>query len=808
MKNFLIALRTLKHYRLYSVVNILGLAMSLACTIVISRYVYREMTVDGFNENLDRIYTILRQDKESGKSQMQFPWNPNNDAGYIDPFADPAILVATEVRTIPDDSFKIGDKQFNVKLMSVDSNFFKIFDYELSLGDRQSVLKDPTAAIISPEFAATHFAGQDPMGKTMIHSSGREVVVKGVMKTPSRKALINFDIVVNEMLQKHWSNISVGFALAAPNVDLDQLNENHKEFMEMASWKSSQRFQFVPLKDLCFNSEYLPRDDMWNAGQRSNLMVLSVVALLVFLIGIFNFINIYTVLMLRRSREIGVQKVFGASTFAIVRTVYVENLVMIALSVALGWVVIELCKGMIASKIGIPQVGSWDFDIGLTVAIMLVLPILTTIYPYFKYRYAKPITSLRTVAGGRSSIISRAVFLVLQYIITIVMIIVSLFFVRQLNFMLSTDLGINTDNIIKAKMWPSVTSYDRNLTDQQWQAEKEREDRNIQYIKQQMDASPLFVQWCYGNIPINLGESSGSGFSYNGGQFKDLVVVSASPAWFDMFGVKYLNGEQFNDTVNTWKDYKLIATPAAMNMMGATDFRNSAFQPQKRRWWSSMPDAGDMSKNPPYAVIGLVSDLRTEHLSRSTLPIVFTYDDGSPQYDFLLARIVEGKQAEAIDFIRKIYDKTVGGQFEYSFAKHEVEAMYEADRQVSTIYMIFAVIAIFISSLGLFSLSLYNVQQRYREIAIRRVNGATVREIVVMLLRKYYLLLGVSFVIAMPVAWFAIDWYMKDFATKASLSWWIFVVAALVTAAISLLTLIYQTLKAARTNPSVAMKSE
>ena len=174
----------------------------------------------------------------------------------------------------------------------------------------------------------------------------------------------------------------------------------------------------------------------------------------------------------------------------------------------------------------------------------------------------------------------------------------------------------------------------------------------------------------------------------------------------------------------------------------------------------------------------------------------------------MTAHIVPGKRQEAILFLQKLHEETVGGEFFYSFAEDEIKAIYKEDKKVTSIYTTFALIAILISSLGLFGLSLFDVQQRYREIAIRKVNGATTAIIMQMLLRKYYKLLAIAFLIATPVSWLAIHKYLENFAHKASISWWLFAVAIVITGSISLLTLIWQTRRAARMNPAIAIKNE
>lgn len=806
MNDLRLALRTIRNYRLYTVVNIVGLALSLACTIILSRYIYREITVEEYNSNIDRIYAIVRENQGgNGGKRIGYPVHYKGAGkGYKDPLNDPAVLLSTEFIPFEEDRITIGEGNVLGSVLAIDSNFFKVLDLQLTLGDRNTVMRNPNDAVITQEFADKHFPGVDPMGQVIRHTSGRELVVCGVIGKQSTKQLLNYDVMISTLLEKQWSRMSNGYVLVAPNTNVEDMNARNAEFMDLGHWDGWIRYQFKPLKDVYYSQgEYDYLSTLYNQGNMQSLKVLFVVMILVLLIGVFNFINIYTVLMLRRSREVGVKRVFGASTLSIVRTLYVENLVMILFAVTGGWALVELMSDIVSAKVGIPSDGSLTFDVLLSGAIVVLLPMLTTIYPCIKARYAKPITSLRMASVGRGSIFSRAIFMVAQYVITIFMVVASIYFVCQLNFMLSADLGFNTHNIVTAQF------IDKNLSFsvfEEYDRKFEKKMKSIQTIRERLDASPLIEKWCFGELPINLSGGS-TKFTYNG-KTAALENLYVSPKWIDIFGIKMISGDNFSDSTSRSEHYELLASSAAINLLGVTESYDVMIQPENRLFWSSQ---GDMSQNPPYLIRGVFADFRTNHLSGGALPLFMIYSgDGNLTYeDPIIAKLAEGREAEALEYLRQLHQEIVGGsEFEYSFVEDKVREMYVDDRRVSTIYSIFAAVAILISSLGLFSLSLYDVQQRYREIALRRVNGARVSEIVGMLLRKYYILLGIAFVIAIPLSWIGIDWYMADYATRAPLWWWIYALAGLITASISLLTLIYQTLKAARTNPAIAMKSE
>ena len=271
-----------------------------------------------------------------------------------------------------------------------------------------------------------------------------------------------------------------------------------------------------------------------------------------------------------------------------------------------------------------------------------------------------------------------------------------------------------------------------------------------------------------------------------------------------MYGLQLKEGRFWNDSIDNTYGYQFIINETAQKLFGITNIETASLQPESRLWITSR---NDMSTNPPYQVIGVVKDFKFTHLSKPNAPLVIS-NSGSYNSQKLMASIVPGKKQEAIAFLKKLHNDTVGGEFEYSFVEDEVSALYKDDKKAAYIYSLFTVIAILISSLGLFSLSLFDVQQRYREIAIRKVNGATTRIVMQMMLRKYFKLLGLAFVISLPVSLLAIFKYLENFANKAPISWWIFAVALLITAGISLATLIWQIRKAAETDPAKAMKAE
>lgn len=802
MKIIRLAIRTLLRFRLYTLINILGLALSLACTMIISRYVYQELTVNHFVNDLEHTYiTIVQRDKESNW-RISGVENRNNETTFVNPLKSPSIQITSSFVILDNESIEVDKKGFNAVVYAVDSNFLKIMKLPIIMGNPATVLTTPQSAVISRPFAEKIFGKQNPIGKTIIHSSGKQITIDGVFDKPASKSSFNFDLLLSSNLQREWMRMSQTIAVVYPGTDITKLNKQNT-FMEMKAWRCKIRYQFYPLNKLYFDKSIVTYDNILQ-GNYTNIIVLSIVAILILLVGVFNFVNIYTVLMLKRAREFGLKKVFGSGPVTMTGQLFAENMVMIGMALCISWAIIEVTNGLIEKQLGIPQLQNLTFDCLLSAGILLLLPAITSIFPFIRYNYATPISSLRSVNMSGNSIVSRTIFLIVQYIITFSLVVVATFFIKQLNFMLHADLGYRTTDIIKSQFHKYESSSVR-MTGAEWDVRKKKEESQLAEIKHRMNESPLFTIWDYGDSPAEF-MHAGYKFKSPEGEYKDIAVAFLSDKYFKLHGFQLKEGRLWNDSTDHWGDYNLIINETAKKLFDIKDIKTALLQPQDRLWWSSV--SGDMNTNPPYRIVGVIEDFKGAHLSKATPPLVICYEEEGNYDNKLMAAIAEEKRQEAISFLKKLHDDTIGGEFEYTFLEDEIKSMYQEDKKVTSIYTTFALIAILISSLGLFGLSLFDVQQRYREIALRKVNGAQVKDIQRLLLRKYFILLGISFAVATPVAILAINKYLENFANRTALSWWIFVVAAVLTAGISLFTLVFQIRKAANSNPANILKSE
>lgn len=786
MKIVLLAIRSFMRFRLYTVINILGLALSLTCVIIISRYVYSEAKTDRCYTDYQNIYlSVQHWPKGDRTPRLMTMDNVLKRRDFVHLLDIPEVVRKTSFVSLFDVTVNSEGKNFGAHVLATDTVFLQLFDYPMVEGSRLHALSDPKSAVITQSFARKLFGSKSPIGKNLQYNE-HLLTIQGVVGEPATQSSLTFDVLVSQKLQWRWPPINYyTAALLVEGSSVEKINKQLKDAYNQPDYKSFL-YQLFPLKDLYLNNTLNKGENMFRQGNLSSLQILSIVGILILIVGVLNFIHINSVVILKRGRELGMKKVFGASPRQLFVQLFAENLALTAVALLVGWALIEITSGLQVNVLRIPSVTPPGFGLAVSLALLIGLPFIITLYPFFRYCYRRTITSLQGIQPKKNSLGGRPVFLVAQYCITVCLIVSALFFTRQLDFMLNADTGYRTKDIIKAwfRRPSSVMIYSEE--DQALDA------YNNKRIDEAIKSSPLFTSWCFGISPyeftadlFNLVKARKAE-----GEWQDVLFVKVKPEYFDLYKI-HLTGDLpvANDEV--------IANVAAGSLITPNDDLGTI----------EIQKGGEVNA---YSVKGIIPDIQTVHLSRHNLPLILTVEQ-TDEYFYqgkCMAAIVPGRRQEAIRFLKELHDELIGGEFEYSFVEDEIQTLYDKDKQVAFIYSVFALIAILISSLGLFGLSLFDIQQRYKEIAIRKVNGATTTIITGMLLRKYYLLLGIAFLIATPLSWLAISKYMESYANKAPLSWWIFAIAFLITACISLFTLIWQIRKAARTNPAEAIKTE
>jgi ABC-type antimicrobial peptide transport system permease subunit len=679
-------------------------------------------------------------------------------------------------------------------ILAIDSGFMHILDFKPVAGTLHIVR--PEDALVTEDFARKVFGKENPIGKKLHYPDAKkEITVIGVIGKPQAKSSISFDVLVSSQLTSNWYGVELTLILLYPGVNYKDINRQYGEFMDVSG--NNIRYQLYPYKDVYFENNILY--SLYENGNFRYVIILSVVGILLLLIGTVNYINIYTVVILRRNREFGMKKVFGAEGFKVFYQLLFENLILIASSMVVALGLSELLSPSAENIFGFEQFPNAGFTLALALVLLLALPLVTSIMPFLRYHYASPVRSLQSVIISGKSLFSRRFFLTFQYFITMVMIMVSLFFIKQLHFMLHQDLGYRTQNIIKVPFIKLDIGF--KITSKE---ERDNREKILDELKQKLNASTLIEHWTCGFSPNEGNGHYSHELRIQGGEFQAATKIETDETWLKLFEIKLINGRLWDNSIDDFHNYVIIMTESALKQYEITDYREVGLEPSIS---PRPPSDHEASQNSSYQIIGVVKDIYTTHLSQKQRPITITFAEANNQRP-VIASFAPGRRKEVIEFMKNLHEELVGGEFSYSFVEDEVAEVYKEDKKVAVIYSVFTVIAILISILGLFGLSLFDIRQRRKEIAIRKVNGALTKDIILLLLNKYFVLLGIGFAISVPVALFAIHKYLDNFAFQASVSWWLFAVALIVTAAVSLLTLIYQTYKASNENPADVLKSE
>ena len=777
--------RSLNKFRLYTYVNILGLAISLACVIIIARHVHQETTVNHFAKDIERTF-ISSFEFQNNHPVFAEIGHYLNTLDYQNIIDDPAIDMVSRFIALEDSRITYNINKYIVNSLVVDTNFLNILPYPVLLGTAK--FNHPNDVILNKVLAEKMFGNENPIGRVIAFTQGEPLQIIGVLGDPDTKTSFNFDIIINRDLKDNWGRSGNELIMLKDKSNIDNINQKYTDFTYIEAQNDQGRYQLYPLKDFYSNQThrlYQYENPVYLRSESRNLKVLSLVAIFILLVGVFNFINIYQVVSMKRSREFEIHKIYGARSSHLFSYIYLQNLIMTVVALFFSWWFIEIIEALLNDQLGFGITQNIRFNIFLSATIIILLPLISSIYPYLRFSFTP----------SKTSLITRKSFLFFQYTITFGLLVISMFFVKQVKFMLDADLGYNTENLMMCTLMSApVLGFEQTLRN------------NEQLIKQKMDQSTLFTEWTQGN-PLYKSEVNYFLTLAGKKEYKQVAVDFKDHTYMDMFDFKLLEGRLW-DSTDVFEQYKCIINETAMRTFNIENIHSEQLQFQSRLWITSRPGY-DMDLNPPYQIVGVIEDFNTGHLSKPTQPVIFIYEEFLNPYSYLIGRFIPGKEKEAAAYLEELHREiNFNADFKYSLMEDNIAQLYEKDKQVSNIYIIFALLSIFISCLGLFALSLFDIQQKYREVALRKINGATKKDIMNLMMKNYLLLISGSFLISIPLSYFAIYKYLQGFAYKADISWWLFVIAGIIVTGISLLTLMWQIRKAMKINPVKALNSE
>ncbi|MCR5197691.1 MAG: ABC transporter permease [Prevotella sp.] len=799
------AFRIISRMKGYTALSLLGLIISLSGTVIISRYLYQEWTIDHFMPNLNRTYILAEHYQNEPLDEWSFAlsYDPNNEGSYVSPVEGQSELEAYCPMALRKD-FPIsqpGQEVFFPAAVTVaDSSFFHIYPMDIVEGAHQ--LDAPGQCMVSEELAQRLFPGESAVGKTVNIENNTPHTILAVYCQPATKSTLRFDIVqFNTKEELLISNaLNVCLVLLREGADVDAYNQR-QPFQELTM--SGRR----PIR--CFLQSYsaMSSNLNWTAYQPDNykclhlktpssqLWMLLFVAVLLLGVGLFNFANLFAVMRSHRRHELHVRRLFGASRWDVFAQLYAETFIVAVLTMIGVWTVVELAEPLLATYYRIAVLPQWKFDVGLTLGIIFGLPLIACCIPARREASAKGLFNLPSLGEGLG--------VGFQFFISLALLNVSLYFMRQLNVMLTTDPGFRTKGLLSVMVQPrgnKESFYDEEFDEYLANMEKQSD-----IIQQRLSACPHIKRYCYD--PGFIGEKPEDEINdqYN------VCTYWINPKSMELFDIQLKEGRMFNDSTDTFTQYHCLVNETFIRQLGVKDFRDFKVQFKQRMWFSG---TADMYDNPPYDIVGVVKDFHPGRQSEPLMPSVYFYEQSlnegsSVQFEgqYLLMDIAEGHEQEVVDYLRDMVHELFGtDELKYQWVEDQRQALYKDDQRTARIFVTFSLLAIAVTCLGVLGLMMFDVRRRFREIALRKVNGATFRDIALLLSRRYLMVFAVAAVASLPVSLLIVHRLMASYTIRTSFAWWILLLSIALILALCVLTLWYQVWKATRIKPYKVLK--
>jgi putative ABC transport system permease protein len=798
---FRTAIRYLIKRRTYSLINVIGLAIGISSFILIMIYVMDELGYDRYHERSDDIYRIAQlYDFEGvGENSASLPFPvaftlKNDFPGLVENicrlfnFQAPRSLV------------EYGEQKFNERrFFFADSTFFEIFKHKFIQGDPATALDEINAVVITKSMAMKYFGDEDPMGKILEFEEVAPLKVSGVIEDVPTQSHYIFDFIgsmssvkaaYGGRLPQTWVwNPCWTYMLLAEGATPDMLEKEFPGFVEKYFYDAEKDNVTLYLQSLTsIHLESRLDYEIEQNSNRSYIYILTSIALFLLLIAAINFMNLSTATSGNRAREIGIKKAIGISRYRLISQFMGESFILTYISLLLAIIVVELT---------IPAFNTFtgkDFELSIllqpvNIVALVLLGLLTGffagIYPAFYLSAFKPLNVLNGDHGlSRNSGFARKLLVVIQFTISISLIIGTMVIFNQLNYLKNASLGFNKENImvVPVNRTPIARSYEA-------------------FSKELMQDSKILNVTAMDDIfgaAHNTHEFRPEGFPEDQWQFYPALVVQWN--FLNTFGIKTLTGRDYQETNTSDPATGILINEAMVRHMGWES--NEAALGKKFR-----------SLNGDERVIGVINDFHVTSLHEASGPFVLNMKEKPPEIRWFLKYVAikyqAGKEQEVIELVNTVWNNYAPTRpFEYSFLDQELKKLYADENNLSTLSFIFTILILIIAGLGIFGLVSFMAEKRTREIGIRKVMGAGPLHIIRLLSVEFFWLITIASMLAWVASWLVISDWLAHFAYQTSLNWIMFLVAALIAMALALIITAIKAWSASRTNPVDTIKYE
>ncbi len=776
-----IIFRNIRRDGIYSVINIGGLAIGMAATMLIMLWVYNQWSYDRFHEKSKQLYQVVNYNEQyGGMPNVSRLLGPALTDNY------PEVTDAARIN-LREETCGYGDKKLNAHIILADPGFLRMFSFPLTEGNPATAITDPHSIVLTRSFAERMFGNENPMGKTILVQAKYPVTVTGIMTDPPHNTYFRFDVMFPYQFMKElydigedrWGNYDTfTYVELQPGTNVARLNGSIRDIVgKNTNGDDKSTTILQPVSEMHLYTKW--ENEKATGGPIETLRLFFAVAMLILLIACINFMNLNTARSERRAKEVGVRKVIGARKYSLVEQFLSESMLVTIIAAVFSIILVVVClpffnnlmNEQLSSNFG--NIWFWLAFIGFIV----ITGLLAGSYPAFYLSSFMPVKVLKgVVKSGKNAATPRKALIVLQFTCAIVLIAATIAIYRQIQYAQGRNSGYDKDQLILL-----------SLTNQM--------DQHQDLIRRELVSSGAALSVTRTLSPMTESWNSSWGIGWKGKDPENKTPVTryyVDTGWSQTVGVTIVQGRDIDINTYPTDSAALLLNESAVKLMGFDDPIGEMIKDRRKIWH----------------VVGVVKDFIIDSPYEPVRPMIvggpggffgclYIKLNGVNNMRDNLAKVEQVMSAYSPDF-----------PFEYKFVDEDYARKFANEQRTGALAGWFAGLAVFISCLGLFGLSAYMAENRRKEIGIRKVLGASVFDITSLITKEFLILVSISIVIGIPVAWWLIKLWLAGYAYRISLSWWIFVVVALLTIIIALVTVGFQAIKAATTNPVKAIKAE
>jgi putative ABC transport system permease protein len=780
--------RNFRKQKLFTFVNLAGLTLGIISSTLILTYISYELSFDRFHKNSDRILRVYSTATMGGANEAWIQ-TPAPLASFLqNKFSD--VNKTVRIARIPKGLLSAGDKNFfEEKMIMADSSIFDVFTFPLIIGNRNDVLAQPNSVVLTESFAEKYFGKNNPIGKTIRYNRKTDLTVTGIMKNIPENSHLQFDMVVSmsaaktffwgDFLENRMNTVVFVYLLTNPGTDFDRfekaVSESTREYSG-GDFGDNQLYHVQTLRSIHLHSDM--GGEFGTNGDIKNVYILATIAFLILVIACINYINLSFSIIIRRSTELGIRKIMGARKKQLIFLYLQDAFILAGIAVIVSVVIVPDLLPWFGGLVGVnlaEYIKIKNLIPGI-VLLFLIISLITGLSSGWISTRINPMDALRkTLIHRKKNIGTQGLLVLFQFGVSIALISSTLIVYRQMRFIRNLNLGFSKEQLM------IIPLDDKKIL-----------SKIIPFKHDLIMNSNILSASAVSDLPGAMIWVTSIDYDGSNKQNTTMSFLEIDKDFIKTFGVHLRKGYLPGDTTTPYSGTQYLLNESAVKKLG---------------WNKPLGKRFSCYNGKEGFVTGIIGDFHFKTLHKEIEPLFLYIREEEPKY--LAVKLNTHDITGSVAFIKHQWNNIApDSPFEYFFYDSYYDHLYKKEALFGKIIFIFSMIAILIACMGLFGLAAFFSERRTKEIGIRKVNGAVVAEILKMLNSEFIKWVVMSFIISTPVSWYAMHKWLQTFAYKTELSWWIFILAGISALAIALLTVSWQSWRAATRNPVEALRYE